>query len=180
MCDRSLSWLTRACSYFNISDGPTLEGTKAIVSTNVHQVTDDDDIPTGEIKEFPGIPVNEEFTFGPQEPDPDHCFIMNTDASAIPIDTRNEPMQKLCKFYHPNTKIHLEVLSTEPAFQFYTGRNIDVPAMDGLPARGPRSGFCVECSRYVNAINDERWRHMVVLKKGQKWGSRTIYRAWSD
>ncbi|TKA61651.1 hypothetical protein B0A55_11723, partial [Friedmanniomyces simplex] len=154
-------------SYFNISDGPTLEGTKVNISTNLHQVTDDNDIPTGEIKPFPGIPANEDFTLGPKEPNPDHCFILNDNPASVKIDTRKEPMRKLITLYHPGTKIHFEALSTEPAFQFYCGRFIDVPEMDGMPARGPRSGMCIEASRYVNAINDEKLRHMVVLKKGQ-------------
>lgn len=157
-----------------------MEGTKAQVFTNLHQVTDENDIPTGAIEPFPGIPQNDMFTIGPNEPNPDHCFIMNTDPASIPLDTRPEPLKKLCQFYHPNTKIHFEALSTEPAFQFYFGRFIDVPEMDGMPARGPRSGMCIEASRYVNAINDPRWRHMVVLKKGQTFGSRTVYRGWKD
>ncbi|KAI6919059.1 aldose 1-epimerase [Hortaea werneckii] len=167
-------------SYFNISDGPTIEGTKATVSTNLHQVTDDTDIPTGEIKPFPGMPANEEFTFGPNDPNPDHCFIMNTDPASIPIDTRKEPLKRLIKMYHPGSKIHFEALSTEPAFQFYAGKSIDVPAMDGAPARGPKAGLCLEASRYVNAINDEKLKHMVTLKKGQTFGSKTIYRGWTD
>lgn len=165
-------------SYFNIADKPTIEGTQATVYTNMHQVVDETSIPTGEISAYPGIPANEEFTLGPKEPDPDHCFIMNTDPASVPLDTRKEPMKKLCSFYHPATKLHLEALSTEPAFQFYTGRFVDVPEMDGMPARGPRSGMCLEASRYVNAINVPEWRHMVVLRKGQLFGSRTIYRAW--
>lgn len=166
------------CSYFNIGDGPTLEGTKCTLGTNLHQVVDETAIPTGAIEPFPSIPANSEFELGPEKPDPDHCFIMNTDPASIPLDTRKEPMKKLCSFYHPSTKIHLEALSTEPAFQFYTGRFIKVPEMDGMPARGPRSGMCIEASRYVDAINNDKWRNMVVLKKGQVWGSRTIYRAW--
>lgn len=172
--------LTFSDSYFNISDGPTIEGTKATVSTNLHQVTDDTDIPTGEIKPFPGMPANEEFTFGPNDPNPDHCFIMNTDPASIPIDTRKEPLKRLIKMYHPGSKIHFEALSTEPAFQFYAGKSIDVPAMDGAPARGPKAGLCLEASRYVNAINDEKLKHMVTLKKGQTFGSKTIYRGWTD
>lgn len=165
-------------SYFNISDGPTIEGTRAIVSTNLHMVADDNDLPTGEIKPFPGFPANEEFTFGATEPAPDHCFILNDDPASIPLDTRKQPLKTLAKFYHPNTKLHLEALSTEPAFQLYAGKYIDVPAIGGTPARGARGGFCVEASRYVNAINDEKLRHMVLLRKGQVYGSRTIYRGW--
>lgn len=143
-------------------------------------MTDETDIPTGEIKPFPGITANEEFVLGAQGPDPDHCFVVNSDPSSIPLDTRKEPTKKLIELYHPATKIHFEALSTEPAFQFYAGRKINVPEMDGLPARGARSGMCIEASRYVNAINNEAWRQQVVLKKGQTWGSRTIYRAWVE
>ena len=174
----NLTSLTSRCSYFNIGDGPTLEGTRARLSTNLHQVVDESAIPTGRIEPFPGVLANEEFTLGAQEPDVDHCFVMNTDPSSVPLDTRNQPMTKICQFYHPNTKIHLEALTTEPAFQFYTGKFINVPKIDGMPARGPRSGMCIEASRYVNATNESRWRGMVVLKKGQIWGSRTQYRAW--
>ncbi|KAK0829867.1 hypothetical protein LTR73_004004 [Friedmanniomyces endolithicus] len=167
-------------SYFNISDGPTLEGTVVNLATNLHQVTDAHDIPTGAIEPFPGMPANEDFTLGAKEPDPDHCFILNSDPATVKIDTRQEPMQRMISLYHPGSKIHFETLSTEPAFQFYTGRGIDVPEMDGMPARGPRSGMCIEASRYVNAVNEEKLRHMVVLKKGEKFGSRTIYRGWKD
>lgn len=144
----------------------------------MHQVIDDMAIPTGAIEPFPGITANEEFILGPKEPDVDHCFVMETDPSSIPLDTRTSPMKRICQFYHADTHVHLEALSTEPAFQFYTGKFINTPAMDGMPARGPRSGMCIEASRYINAINDDRWRKMVILKKGQLWGSRTIYRAW--
>jgi len=110
----------------------------------------------------------------------DDCFVFDTPANSIPIDTRSETLKRLIAAYHPMTGIHLEVLSTEPAFQFYTGAHIDVPSVEGVPARGPRSGFCVEPSRYVNAPNVEEWRGMVLLKKGEVYGSRTVYRAWSD
>lgn len=103
---------------------------------------------------------------------------MNTDPATIPIDTRSLPLKKLGSFHHPVSGVQLEVHSTEPAFQFYTGKYIDVPAVGGLPARGPRSGFCVEPSRYINAVNNEQQRGMVILKRGQKYGSRNVYRAW--
>jgi aldose 1-epimerase len=135
---------------------------------------------------YPGITANEPFTLGPSEPDIDDCFIVSPSDLAIPIDTRSSPLNKLVSAYHPGSKIHLEVLSTEPAFQFYTGKFINVPEIKGengsanVPARQPRSGFCVEPSRYVNAINVPEWRDQVVLKKGDVFGSRIVYRGWSD
>lgn len=153
------------------------------LATNLHQETDDDSIPTGAISPFPGIPANTEFTFGAEQPDPDHCFVLIDDAAApgaVPLDTRTRPLRTLLTMYHPGTQIHFEALSTEPAFQLYAGRYIDVPAMGGAPARAARAGLCIEASRYVNAVNEDTLRHMVVLRRGEVWGSRTVYRGWAD
>ncbi|KAF2660667.1 bifunctional protein GAL10 [Lophiostoma macrostomum CBS 122681] len=165
-------------SYFILSDGPTITGTEVTLASNQYQVVDSGGIPTGPIEEYPGVTANKTFTLGKTEPDIDDCFIVNTDSASIPIDTRNSPIQKLASFYHPDSKIHLEISSTEPAFQFYTGKYIDVPAVGGLAARGSRSGFCVEPSRYVNAVNSPEHKSQVLLKKGEKYGSRIVYRAW--
>jgi aldose 1-epimerase len=139
---------------------------------------DEHSIPTGPMEPFQGVQSNTKFVLGPSEPDIDHCFVHNEEPSSISIDTRSQPLTTLVSAYHPQSRIHLEVKSTEPAFQFYTGKFIEVPAVGDLPARGARSGFCVEPSRYVNAINEDKWRNMVVLKRGEKYGSKIVYRAW--
>jgi aldose 1-epimerase len=166
-------------SYFNLTGGSSIAGTEVTLITNKYQVVDDGGIPTGPIEEYPGVQSQETFTLGETEPDIDDCFVANTNASDIPIDTRTSPLQKVASFYHPESKIHLEISTTEPAFQFYTGKYIDVPAVDGLPARGARSGFCIEPSRYVNAINMPEYRSMMVLKKGDKYGCKIVYKGWS-
>lgn len=120
----------------------------------------------------------EPFELGTAENEVDDCFLVETDPSKVPLDTRSQALQLLGEFSHPSTNLHLEVYSTEPAFQFYTGNFIDVPPVNGLPARGKYAGFCVEPSRYVNAPNVPEWRHMAVLKKGQVYGSKIVYKAW--
>lgn len=169
-------------SYFNLAGTPTIAGSTFRLGTNQYLEVDDTGIPTGAIKTYPGIEKDTEYVLGEHEPDPDDCFVMNTTPSSIPLDTRSQPLQLLGHFRETKDGgINLEVHSTEPAFQYYTGKYIDVPAVPEaeLPARGPRSGFCVEPSRYVNAVNVEGWRSMVVLRKGDVYGSRSIYRAWS-
>lgn len=161
-----------------MTGGPSIAGTEVNLITNKYQAVDDGGIPTGPIEEYPGVSAKKTFTLGEKEPDIDDCFVANTDPSSIPIDTRSSPLQKLASFYHPESKIHLEVHSTEPAFQFYTGKYIDVPAVGDLSARGARSGFCVEPSRYVNAINIPEYKSMMVLKKGEKYGTKIVYRGW--
>lgn len=167
-------------SYFNLAGTPTIEETEITLSTNSYLPLDEGGIPTGGPTAYSGITSFKPFILGASEPDVDDCFIVSPSSTSIPLDTRTSPLTKLVSAYHPSTKIHLEVLSTEPAFQFYTGKYIDVPAVEGNAARGPRSGFCVEPSRYVNAINVEEWRGQVVLKKGEVYGSRIVYRGWCD
>ncbi|KAJ9156750.1 Galactose mutarotase-like protein [Coniochaeta hoffmannii] len=167
-------------SYFNLTGAPTIEGTQVTLVTNTYLPVDDGGIPTGGPTAFSKVQGGKPFTLGAEEPDIDDCFVINEAADRVPIDTRGEPLRKLVSAFHPESKIHLEVFSTEPAFQFYTGKYIDVPAVDGVPARGKRSGFCVEPSRYVNAANVDEWKNQMLLKKGEKYGARIMYRAWQD
>lgn len=134
----------------------------------------------GTIDHFSATKVNEPFFMTATYPDIDDCFVVDTDPASVPVDTRSRPLKLLAKFKHLTSGMCLEVHSTEPAFQFYTGKYIDVPPVSGMPARLPRSGFCVEPSRYINAPNEPEWRGMTVLKKGQIWGSKTVYKAWKE
>ncbi|KAI1151908.1 galactose mutarotase-like domain-containing protein [Nemania diffusa] len=167
-------------SYFNLTGGPSIEGTVVQLCTPSYLPVDNGGIPTGGATTFAKVATNEQFTLGAQEPDIDDCFVVDPCASpnSVPIDTRSQPLIALVKAHHPESKIHLEVHSTEPAFQYYTGKYIDVPAVEGVPARGARSGFCVEPSRFVNACNVEDWKNQVLLKKGEKYGCRIVYKAW--
>jgi aldose 1-epimerase len=139
-------------------------------------------IPTGGPTTFAKVATNEPFTLGPEEPNIDDCFVVDPSASpdSVPIDTRGLPLVKLVQAHHLESKVHLEVYSTEPAFQYYTGKYINVPAVDGVPARGARSGFCVEPSRFVNACNNEAWKSQMLLKKGETYGCRIVYKAWKQ
>jgi aldose 1-epimerase len=109
-----------------------------------------------------------------------------TPPATVPPDTRARPLRLNVAARHAGSRVRLEVHSTEPAFQLYTGRYIDVPeARDDAgrvvsPARVARAGFCVEPSRFVNAVNVDAWRGMVVLRRGQLYGARVVYRAWQE
>jgi aldose 1-epimerase len=170
---------TNIGSYFNLTGGPTIEGTQVQLCTPSYLPVDASGIPTAGPTTYPHVDTHKLFTLGATDPDIDDCFVVDPSAeSSIPLDTRSLPLTRLVSANHPSSKIHLEVHSTEPAFQFYTGKYIDVPAVEGVPARGARSGFCVEPSRFVNAINEDKWKSQVLLKKGEKYGARVVYRAW--
>ncbi|KAA8645495.1 hypothetical protein EYZ11_009113 [Aspergillus tanneri] len=166
-------------SYFNLSGDETVQGTSAKLSTQDYLPLDSTGIPSGTIQPYPRR-VTEPFAIGPNEPPFDDVFVMDRDVSGIRLDTREQPLRLLAEFHHPGSQMNLLVHSTEPAFQFYTGHGNDVPAVGGNPRRGRFSGFCIEPSRFVNAINEPDWRHMVVLKKGQRYGSKIVYKAWKS
>ncbi|RPA78200.1 galactose mutarotase-like protein [Ascobolus immersus RN42] len=173
-------------SYFNIGPGPKIDGTEVTLATSKYLVVDSTGIPTEQIADFSiqnppfTLEANKPFTLGQVDPDIDDCFVFENEKDC-PLDTRSSPLKLNAAFYHPESKIHLEVHSTEPAFQFYTGRFIDVKARkDGSPARDARSGFCVEPSRWVNAVNVKGWEKQVVVKKGEKYGSKIVYKTWKD
>lgn len=134
-------------SYFNLSGGPTIEGMEVNLATSDYLRVDDSDIPMGSIEKWPGIEADVPFKLRAQEPDIDHCFIADTDARQVPVDTRSRPLSRLVTLSHPTTGLHLEISSTEPAFQFYLGRHINVPASEHGPERAARAGLCVEPSR---------------------------------
>ena len=122
--------------------------------------------------------AKQEFVLGQSEPDFDNCFVLNDKPSTVPLDSRSLPLQTAASFHHPLTNLHLEVQTTEPAFQFYTGKYIDTPAVGEAPARASRAGFAVEPARYTNAINVDQWRGMVLLRRGEAYGSRMVYTAF--
>ncbi|EED13702.1 aldose-1-epimerase, putative [Talaromyces stipitatus ATCC 10500] len=167
-------------SYFNLTDTSTITGTQMSTCTTQHLPKDSENIPISGPAPFPGLEAEKPFTITESWPIIDHCFVVNTSPDTVPLDTRSLALQKMVETYHPDSHIHLEVWATEPAFQLYTGENTNVPAVGGCPARGARSAFCVEPERYVNAPEVEAWRRMVLLRKGEIYGSRIVYQAWKD
>ncbi|KAF4556203.1 Aldose 1-epimerase-like protein 2 [Elsinoe fawcettii] len=157
----------------------SLEGMEVTLFTDLRQEVDGEAIPTGNITAHEKVKVGEAIKLGKTEPVFDDCFVLrDVDPSKVSLDTREGEMKKLASFWHPETKIRFEVESTEPAFQFYTGEFIDLEYEGQVFKK--RAGFCVEASRYIDAAGKKEWAPQVTMKRGDVWGSRTIYRAWKD
>ena len=70
----------------------------------------------------------------------------------------------------------MEVHTTEPGMQLYTGNFLD----GTLPAKGGgtykrRSGFCLETQHHPDSPNQPRFPS-VVLEPGGTWQSETVFR----
>lgn len=172
-------YITNLYSYFDITDSPTFKGTKAQLSTNDYLPVDSTGIPLGKVEKYPRN-VTDPFILDPAEPQFDNSFVMESDPTKIPVDTREQPLKLLAKFSNPDSKLNLEIHSTEPAFQFYSGEFIDVPSVGGAPARGRCSAFAIEPSRFTNAVNEPAWRSMCLVSKGKLYGAKNVYKAWKE
>lgn len=84
---------------------------------------------------------------------------------------------------HPGSGRVLEVRTSEPGIQFYTGNNLsgEIPRDLGKGDRvyGARSGFCLEPSHFPDAPNHPNFKG-VVLRPGDQYRGRIEYRLTVD
>lgn len=147
-------------SYFNVSNNTIIDGTQVKSSVNKFLELDVEKLPTGNIvsRSIPET-ISSDVVL-------DDCFVVD---EGNLTDTRSNNLQPLIEATHPNSSIKLIVSSTDPAFQFYTGDGVNCTQY------GKRSGFCVEPSRFVDAIHLDDYKGQVVLKKGETYGSKIKY-----
>jgi aldose 1-epimerase len=70
----------------------------------------------------------------------------------------------------------LEVLTTEPGLQFYTGNFLDGTVRGkGGNAYGPRSAFCMETQHFPDSPNHPDFP-TTTLEPGKEFHSTTIYK----
>lgn len=97
----------------------------------------------------------------------DHCWVM-----------RETPGELLSSafVYEPETGRTLEVLTTEPGVQFYTGNFLD-GSLRGKSGRAYefRGGFCFEPQHFPDSPNQSAFPS-TILRPGQKYISTTVYR----
>jgi aldose 1-epimerase len=70
----------------------------------------------------------------------------------------------------------MEVWTTEPGIQFYTGNFLDgtLTGIDGKVYQ-PRYGFCLETQHYPDSPNQPKFPS-TVLRKGGRYHTVTIYK----
>lgn len=136
-------------------------------------------IPTGELRPVEGTP----FDF--RDPTPigkrikaenqqleyaggyDHNFVLQRD---------EEGMVLAASVLEPNSGRFLEVLTTEPGLQFYSGNFLDGSNVGkGGKVYEFRNGFCLETQHFPDSPNQEDFPS-TVLRPGEVYETRTIYR----
>lgn len=98
----------------------------------------------------------------------DHCWIINRPPTDKPA--------KIATLYEMNSGRVMEVLTTEPAVQFYSGNFLDgkVVGKEGVTYEY-RSGLCLETQHFPDSPNQPAFPS-TVLRPGETYKSTTVYR----
>ena len=94
----------------------------------------------------------------------DHCFVL----SETP-----RPVAKAARVTEPTTGRSMEILTSQPGIQFYTGNFLD--GSDGCGGFGQHEAFCLETQHFPDSPNCSQFP-TTVLKPGQKFEQTTIHR----
>lgn len=135
-------------------------------------------IPTGEVKSVKGGPFDftstkkigldinaddEQITLGGGY---DHCYAFDKAPGAY---------GKIARVEEPVSGRVMEVFTTEPGVQLYTGNNLDGHLVGKYGAKyTKRSGFCLETQHYPDSPNKPNFPS-TVLRPGETYTSKTVY-----
>ena len=96
----------------------------------------------------------------------DHNYVINGGGKTLTM---------AAQVYEPTSGRVMEVLTTEPGVQFYTGNHLNVPAGKGGKPYPKRSGFCLETQHFPDTPNKPEFP-TTLLKPGQTFRSTTVYK----
>lgn len=94
----------------------------------------------------------------------DHCFVLNESNVDIPFAAR---------ISSPATGRVMEVLTTEPGIQLYTGNYLD--GSPGTAGFGKHEAFCLECQHFPGSPNKPNFPS-TLLTPGETYRQSTIHR----
>lgn len=168
-------------SYFNLAGegGRTVLGHVLTLNAARYLPVNQGLIPTGELAPVSGtlLDFRAPHTIGDRIERPneqlrfaagyDHCFALDSDGG--------EPVVAAVVL-EPLSGRELEVLTTEPGIQFYSGNFLDGTLLGkNGHAYERRSGFCLETEHFPDAPNHPSFPS-IVLRPGQTYASTTVYR----
>jgi aldose 1-epimerase len=169
-------------SYLNLAGeaAGTVAGHLLELYAGRYTPTDETNIPTGELAPVAGTP----FDFTSSHPvgeriDDDHqqlAFGLGYDHNFVLDRPPGQELAPAARVEDPASGRVLEVATTEPGVQFYSGNQLDGTLVGGGGvAYRPRAGLCLETQHYPDSPNQPGFPS-TVLRPGQVHRSATVYR----
>lgn len=161
-------------TYFNLALGRSANvlGHEIQLAADRYTVVGEDQIPTGELRSVAGTP----FDFTTPQP-------IGSQIAQVPGGYDHNwvlrPATKLrsaASVYEPTTGRTLDVETTEPGVQFYTGNFLDgsLTGKAGI-VYGKHAGLCLETQHFPDSPNQPAFPN-TILEPGQTLASTTVYR----
>jgi aldose 1-epimerase len=140
-------------------------------------------IPTGELRNVAGTPFDflKETAIGSRigKKDEQLKFGKGYDHNWV-LDRDKEGLFLAARLHDPESGRVLEVLTTEPGLQFYSGNFLDGSNIGkGGRVYRFRNGLCLESQHYPDSPNKPDFPS-TLLKKGKKYSTQTVYRFSAD
>ncbi len=166
-------------SYFNLAGHGDVLGHKVFIDADRFTPVDETLIPTGELRPVEDTPFDflEPTAIGAriQQDDRQLKFGMGYDHNFVLNHPRGR-LDVIAQVSEPATGRVLEVLSTEPGLQFYTGNFLDGTITGkGGQVYNFRNAFCMEPQHFPNSPNQSDFPS-TALRPGQVYHNTIIFR----
>ncbi len=159
-------------SYFNLTGGKEniLNHELEMTATKITEMVEQ--IPTGKITGVKGTPFD--FTASKKINHRLAEIPMGYDDNFV-LDNENGDLKYIGYLKESKSGRKVEILTTQPGMQVYTGYWIPELEIDGQKKFGSFSGIALETQHYPDSVNRPEFPS-TILKPGEKYNQKTIYR----